>query len=186
MNNYQITISSVLDDHSNNIEAVSKGLNKVSVLFRGVVYDYPKLPVEARFAFARSLQPYMNIYHQLEEKYGAMEAEERLCWCLYGSFDSQPDISSTGSNVEISSHCTSCQYEKPFCHRVLPYLTKRQQECFLLMRKGLTDKEVAEILHISFLTVIKHMNNAVERVRNILNEPVTRQYILNDLANAGI
>jgi len=186
MNNYQIALSSVLDDHSDSIEAVSKGLNKVSVFYRGVVYDYDKLPLEARFAFARSFQPHISVYRSLEAKFGALEAEERLCWCLYGSFDSHPDISSNKANIEVSSHCLVCQYEKPFCHRILPYLTHRQQECFLLMRKGLTDKEVANELDISFLTVIKHMNNAVERIRMILGKPVTRQYILNDLVNAGI
>jgi len=187
MNNFQKTLCSVLEQQSESLEFISTGLNKLKIIYKGVVYEsYSELPKTARFAIARSIQPYAAVYTKLRESYGVIEAEERLCWCLFGSFDAYADIFDGQAHVEIASHCESCQYEKPFCNRVLSHLTQRQQECFLLMKKGMTDKEVANVLGISYLTVIKHMNNAVERIREISGSNITRQYIINQLNLAGL
>lgn len=187
MNNFQKTLCSVLEQQSESLEFISTGLNKLKCIYKGVVYEsYSDLPKTARFAIARSIQPYAAVYTQLRQSFGVIEAEERLCWCLFGSFDSSADISEGRAHYEIASHCEKCQYEKPFCNRVLSHLTQRQQECFLLMKKGMTDKEVANVLGISYLTVIKHMNNAVERVREISGSNITRQYIINQLNLAGL
>ena len=155
----------------------------------GQVYDsYIDLPLEARFAVARILTNFKTEYKLLRNVYSADEAEERMAWCLFGSFDSKADINvATGRyNYELSSHCDKCQYKKAFCRRVMPNLTKREQECFILMRKGLTDKEIANKLGISWLTVNKHFSNAINRLRDITEHNFTRQYIINELAAAGI
>lgn len=189
MNSFQKALSSVLEQNSEGLELISKGQNKVRTIFKGVVFEnYPDLPKEARFAIARCIQPYLPAYTMLRKSYDVLEAEERLCWCLFGAFDGSVDIQlhKGKANVELSSHCTKCQYEKPFCNRVLPGLTPRQQECILLLRKGFTDKEVALALNISYLTVIKHIDNAVKNFRDITGKNVTRQYILSQLVNAGI
>lgn len=187
MNNFQKALCSVLDPESDGIEFISKGLNRVTCLYKGHVYDqYADLPKTARFAIARAIQPYSDVYTELREQYSVLEAEERLVWCLFGSFDGSADISNGIANYELSGHCTRCQYAKPFCHRVLNHLTARQQECFILMRRGLTDKEVACQLGISPLTVIKHMTNAVERIRDYTGLNISRQYIINQLTIAGL
>lgn len=189
MNQFQTALTSVLEHNSESLELVSKGVNKLRAIYKGVVYEnYSDLPTSARFAIARCIQPYCDVYTSLREKYGVLEAEERLCWCLFGSFDGAADIdcSRSRSHSEISSHCNKCQYSKPFCNRVLDGLTPRQQECILLMRSGLTDKEVARKLGISYLTVIKHIDNAVHRFRDMTDKPITRQYIVSQLNLAGI
>lgn len=189
MNQFQEVLSSVLEHNSENLELVSKGVNKLRAIYKGVAYEnYSDLPKSARFAIARSIQPYVGVYTTLREKYSEIEAEERLCWCLFGSFDntSDIDVSRGRAKVELSSHCAVCQYSKPFCNRVLPGLTPRQQECFMLCRKGLTDKEVAMRLGISYTTVVKHVDNAVQRFRDITGKPITRQYIISQLNLAGL
>lgn len=189
MNPFQKTLSSVLEQNSESLELISKGKNKVRAIFKGVVFEnYSDLPKEARFAIARCIQPHLSAYTMLRKTYDVLEAEERLCWCLFGSFDGSIDVQlhNNKANVELSSHCTKCQYEKPFCNRVLPGLTPRQQECILLLRKGLTDKEVAQVLNISYLTVIKHIDNAVRNFRDMTGKNVTRQYIVSQLNIAGI
>lgn len=189
MNHFQMALTEALEQQSESLELISKGVNKLWAIYKGKVYEnYAELPKTARFAIARCIQPYAGVYTQLREKYGVLEAEERLCWCLFGSLDGSSDIDvhRGKASVEISSHCKQCQYEKPFCNRVLPGLTTRQQECILLMRSGLTDKEVAMKLGISYLTVIKHINNAVERFRDMTGKPVTRQYIISQLNIAGV
>jgi len=129
-----------------------------------------------RFALARCLQPYIKTYDELAKLYGPLEAEERLCWCLFGSLDGSVDVnvSKNSANIEVSSHCSVCQYKKPFCHRVLPGLTPRQQECIKLMRQGKTDKEIAGCLGISVNTVVNHMTNAVAHIREIQGSNITR------------
>lgn len=189
MNQFQLALTEALEQQSESLELISKGVNKLWAIYKGKVYEnYADLPKSARFAIARCIQQYAGVYTSLRKKYGVIEAEERLCWCLFGSFDGATDIDvSIGrASVELSSHCTSCQYEKPFCHKVLKGLTPRQQECILLMRSGLTDKEVARKLGISYLTVIKHIDNAVHRFRDMTDRPITRQYIVSQLNVAGI
>lgn len=163
---------------------------RISLALAGIYTDErcADLPKSARFAIARCIQPFSGVYTSLREKYGVLEAEERLCWCLFGSLDGSTDIDVLRgkASIEISSHCSACQYEKPFCNRVLEGLTSRQQECIMLMRSGLTDKEVARELGISYLTVIKHINNAVERFRDMTGKPITRQYIISQLNIAGL
>lgn len=189
MNKFQSALALALEQQSESLELISRGVNKLRAIYKGKVYEnYADLPKSARFAIARVIQPYVHVYNKLREKYGVLEAEERLCWCLFGSFDGACDIDVARGrcSVELSSHCEKCQYEKPFCNRVLPGLTPRQQQCIILMRTGLTDKEVALKLGISYLTVIKHINNAVERFRDMTGKPITRQYIISQLNLAGI
>lgn len=190
MNQFQKALNIALEAHSGGLEFISKGINRVSPIFRGVVYEnYSDLPKEARFAVARVLSRYSIVYTSLRQKYDSVEAEERMAWCFFGSFDGNIDIDINqprSAKIEISSHCPKCQYEKPFCCKTLANLTPRQQECFILMQSGLSDKEVAQALHISVLTVIKHMNNAVERFRDVTGRRVTRQYIISQLQIAGV
>jgi hypothetical protein len=152
MNQFQSALTEALEQESEKLELISKGLNKLWAIYMGKVYEnYAELPKTARFAIARCMQPYSEVYSLLRKKYGVLEAEERICWCLFGSINgtSDIDVARGRASYEISSHCSQCQYEKPFCHRVLDGLTSRQQECILLMRSGLTDKEVARKLGIS-------------------------------------
>lgn len=189
MNQFQEVLSSVLEQQSEKLELVSKGTNKLRAFYQGVVYEnYSDLPKSARFAIARTIQPYLGVYTSLRKKYSVLEAEERLCWCLFGSFDGSVDIDvyRGKSKAELSAHCSVCQYEKPFCNRVLPGLTPRQQECIMLCKKGMTDKEVALKLGISYTTVVKHIDNAVQRFRDITGRPVTRQFIITQLNLAGL
>lgn len=189
MNTFLAALNQTLEHDSPGLELISKGPNKLRAIFHGEVFeDYKDLPNEARFAIARVVQPYINIYDSLARKYGAIEAEERLAWCLFGSFDGAVDIyvNKNRANMEVSSHCQSCQYGKPFCNRVVPGLTPRQQECIQLMRQGKTDKEIAYCLGISVNTVINHMTNAVARIRELHGSNVTRTYIINELTLAGV
>lgn len=189
MNSFQQALSLALAADSEQLEIVAREQNKVTAIYNGVIYaDYSELPKKARFAIAKSIAPYLCEYDALARQYGAIEAEERMVWCLFGSLDSAVDIDvSTGhAHVEVSSHCCSCQYAHPFCRRMLPHLTHRQQECFILMRQGKTDKEIAQMLGISYYTVIRHINNAVSLVRDVTNSNVTRQYIVKQLMEAGI
>lgn len=189
MNTFLEALNHTLGHDSPGLELISKGLNKLRGTFRGLVYEnYSDLPSEARFALARCLQPYNSTYDSLARKFGPLEAEERLCWCLFGNLDGAVDVNveKNTANIEVSSHCTVCQYGKPFCHRVLPGLTQRQQECIQLMRLGKTDKEVAQSLGISVHTVINHMTNAVGRIRDIKGSNVTRSFIINELTLAGV
>ena len=189
MNTFLEALNQTLEHDSPGLELMSKGPNKLRSTFRGVVYEnYSDLPAEARFALARCLQPFIKTYNDLALTYGPLEAEERLCWCLFGNFDGSVDVNvdKNIANIEVSSHCSVCQYGKPFCHRVLPGLTPRQQECIQLMRMGKTDKEVAQCLNISVNTVINHMTNAVARIRELHGSNVTRTYIINELTLAGV
>jgi predicted DNA-binding protein (UPF0251 family) len=190
MNQFQKALTVALEVHSGGLEFISKGINRVRPIFRGKVYEnYVDLPREARFAVARVLSSYPDVYNSLREKYDVLETEERMAWCFFGAFDGNIDIlvdSPRKARIEIASHCQKCQYEKPFCCKTIANLTPRQQECFILMREGLTDKEVAMKLGISSCTVIKHMNNAVERFRDITGRRVTRQYIISQLQTAGL
>jgi hypothetical protein len=189
MNSFQEALSPALSADSESLEIIGREKNKVTAIYNGIVYhNYSELPRRARFSIARALSPLLREYTYFEKKYGSLEAEERMVWCLFGSMDCKPDfnISKGKYNIEVSSHCTFCQYIKPFCKRVLPNLTPRQQECYTLMRRGMTDKEIANNLGISYYTVLRHMNNAVERVRDSTGINATRQTIINDLNYAGI
>lgn len=189
MNSFQQALSLALAADSEQLEIVAREQNKVTAIYNGVIYsDYSELPKKARFALAKSISPYLREYDELARRYGALDAEERMVWCLFGSLDSAVDIdvSSGNAHVEVSSHCSSCQYEHPFCRRMLPHLTHRQQECFMLMRQGKTDKEIAQTLGISYYTVIRHINNAVSIIRDLTNTNITRQYIVTQLMEAGI
>lgn len=189
MNSFQKKINSVLDTGSDDLELISRGQNKLRAIYRGHVFEeYTSLPHEVRYALNEAIEPYSKIYSQLREKYSHDEAEERIIWCLFGSLDTSIDINvETGdASVEVSSHCRACQYSKPFCRRTLANLTRREQEIFLLMRQGLTDKEIGNKLSISHFTVIKHIDNAVQKFREVTGTPVTKQYIITKLMEAGV
>lgn len=189
MNKYLEALDQALDDQGESLELISKGVNQLRAIYRGKVYDdYFDLPISARHAVAEAIAPYSDEYRSLAGQFGPDQAELRIAWCLFGSLDKEVDIdvASEHSSIEVSSHCHHCQYAQPFCHRQLPYLTRRQQQCFLLMRQGLTDKEIASTLHVAPATVIKHMSNAVAKVREITGNNVTRQYIIAQLYEAGI
>lgn len=188
MNNFHLMLDSVLDSSSQQLELFSSSRNKLSAIYNGVVYPtYFELPLEARFAIARATAQYYVAYNMIREQYSADEAEERIAWCLFGSLDSQADINvKTGAvAVELSAHCQKCQYAKPFCSQILPYLSRREQQAFLLMRKGLSDKEVASKMSITLRTLHKHTSNALQRLTDVAGQPINRQYIISKLMEAG-
>lgn len=43
-------------------------------------------------------------------------------------------------------------------------LTSREQEVVCLVSKGLSDKDVANLLHISFTTLRTHLNNSMRKI----------------------
>lgn len=189
MNTFQNVLAEVLKETGDGLEIIAVAKNQVNYIYRGTVYNsFSSIPPTAQFAIMRNLSNYRKVYTDLARKVGHEEAINRMCWCLFGSADNAVDIDvSTGrSKIEVASHCINCQYEKPFCCKVLAPLTKREQQCFLLMRTGMTDKEIARKLNLSYLTVIKHMNNAVAKFRDMTDQNITRSYILTKLQEAGI
>ena len=189
MNKIQEALEQALDDRGESLELISKGRNQLKAIYRGHVYeDYFDLPATARHAVAEAISPFTREYSELAALYGADQAELRVAWCLFGSIDRDVDIdvATEHCSIEVSSHCRSCQYGHPFCRRILPHLTSREQECFLMMRSGLTDKEIASDMHIAPATVVKHFSNAVTRFRELTGRPVNRQYIITRLFEAGI
>jgi len=129
-----------------------------------------------------------NAYDFLREKFNDNEAVERLCWCFFGGFDSAPDINTQTGDVEteVPVQCISCQYDRPFCRKVFMPLTKREQQIFLLAREGLTDKEIAQKLDISYNTIATHFQNALEKVRGNVGRDVTRAFVIKELTKAGL
>ena len=189
MNKIQEALELALDDRGESLELISKGQNQLKAIYRGRLYeDYFDLPATARHAVAEAITPFINEYNELAALYGADQAELRVAWCLFGSIDRDVDIDVAAErcSIEVSSHCRRCQYAHPFCRRILPHLTRREQECFLMMRSGLTDKEIASGLNVAPATVMKHFSNAVTRFREITGRPVNRQYIITRLFEAGI
>lgn len=187
MNKIHEAINLALSEEKDSLELISKGVNKLSAIYRGKFYeDYFDLPVSGRRAVASALIPYAKVYSALAMEFGYREAEVRLAWCLFGSVDSSADIVAGKANYELSSHCTKCQYGRPFCTRLLPYLTRREQQCFLLMRQGLTDKEIAARMQLAPTTVTKHFSNAIAKLRDMTGKQVTRQYVINQMFLAGV
>lgn len=189
MNKFQNVLAQVLEQSGTGVEIVASGKNSVSFFYQGNVYgSFMGVPSKAQFAILRSLTEYRATYTELLSRYDHEETIQRMCWCLFGSMDSTVDIDcSTGrSSIEVSSHCSRCQYTKPFCHRVLEPLTVREQQCFSLMRLGKTDKEIAESLNVSYNTVVSHFQNAVGKYRDVTGERVTRAFILTKLQEAGV
>ncbi|MEG1899430.1 MAG: helix-turn-helix transcriptional regulator [Bacteroidales bacterium] len=189
MNSFQHALSSVMEEQSNGLEIVAVSKNKVSVIYKNKIYqNYNELPLPARYSIAKAITKYSPAYNMLRKSYSVLEAEERMCWCLFGSFDSTVDINifPTKANIEISTHCAKCQYEKPFCYRELKPLTHREQQCFILMRSGYTDKEIAAKLGIAYTTVVKHVYQAVSKFSDKVGRQVTRAYILTALQEAGV
>lgn len=189
MNKFQNVLAKVLEQSGNGIEIVAAEQNRVHFIYQGRVYNQlSDLPQTAQFAVIRSLTEYRRVYNELQSIYGQEETIQRMCWCLFGSMDSSVDINvATGrSKVEVSTHCRSCQYSKPFCCQVVKPLTLREQQCFSLMRLGKTDKEIALLLNVSYSTVVKHFTNGVEKFRELSGERVTRAFVLTILQEAGI
>lgn len=189
MNVYQHSLTLALEEGGEFLELVSVGQNRLKAFYNGQLYNsYLDLPMKARYAVVQSFRPFLREFDELAVRYGAEEAEQRMAWCLYGSIDRDIDINVMTNEhwYEMSSHCRRCQYEKPFCRQVLPHLSRRQQQCFLMMRNGLTDKEIAEIVGISPATVSKHFALALDKLRQLLGRPVTRQYVVSQLFEAGV
>ncbi len=189
MKTIQSALASVLQQESTGLEIVASAKNRVNFIFQGQMHtSFFTLPKTAQFAVIKNLREYGEAYSLLASQYGHEETIQRMCWCLYGSVDADIDIdvASGRSNVEIASHCASCQYSKCFCKQLLAPFTKREQECLMYMREGFTDKEIAAALNISATTVITHFTNAVAKVRAITGKNVTRAYLLTRLQEAGV
>lgn len=199
MENFLTTIQSLLNESGDTIEIVDAGRPyKIQIINKGKIYNGLSDPQLPQDVFSRIHKVILNdpclceIYVRLYHVYGVLEAEERICWCMFGGFDSKPDIiisdvaSEDTINVEIRPACAKCPYGKPFCMRFVIPLTDREQQCFILMRIGLTDKEIANRLNISYNTIASHFQNALEKVRELVGRPVTRAFVIDLLTKAGI
>lgn len=199
MENFLNTIQTLLNDSGDTIEIVDAGQPyKIKIINKGKIYNGLSDPVLPTNVYTIIHNVILNnpclcgIYVHLYNEYGSIEAEERICWCMFGGFDSKPDIiirdvaSEDTFNLEIRPACAKCPYGKPFCKRFVIPLTDREQQCFVLMRIGLTDKEIANRLGISYNTIASHVQNALEKVRRLVGRPVTRAFVVDLLTKAGI
>lgn len=189
---FRDVISKVICSQGFDLEIIATSKNRCSYIYKGAVYqDYVELPEAVKKRLYDILDD--NIFTRealwkLVRIYGKIEAVERICWCLFGSFDSEPDLNldTLSSQPEISRHCISCQYDKPFCCRCYEPLTRQEQTCFLLYRKGLSDKEIATMLCLSYHTIANHFRNALAKMHDLYGTDVNRAFVVNKLTNAGL
>lgn len=64
---------------------------------------------------------------------------------------------------ELAHHKVAVPYRTDGDENFLITLSPRQQECALLMAEGLTSKEIAKILHLSYRTVEEYINILKEK-----------------------
>lgn len=90
--------------------------------------------------------------------------------CNFGGFDNEPDISPTGE-IGYTEYWDcgkrgTCSKEGKLCNSIKVvngFITKRQIDILKLIRKGYTNKEIADELFISEDTVSSHCQNIEEK-----------------------
>ena len=192
-NTFLHTLQEIIKADGFQLEIVAKEeINHCEFIYQGETFrsfeELPEIMKQYLSGLFNSKKELCGAYDFLREKYSDSEAVERLCWCFFGGFDSKPDINTQTGDVqtEVPVQCMSCQYGRPFCKRVFMPLTKREQQIFLLAREGLTDKEIAQKLDISYNTIATHFQNALEKVRGSVGRDVTRAFVIKELTKAGL
>ena len=184
MNSLQTLFNRVHLEHEV-IEITAKEPDGILILFDGKAYTgFDQLPDDVQISIEKVLAKYPQAFAVLlNDGYAGTEAVNRLLRCLFGGFDSSPDIDlKTGEvNVEYPSHCTECLYSRQFCKRNIGELSRIETEVAISISQGKTDKEIANAKGRAENTVRNQRKNIEKKLRRITgllaNTAVITNYI---------
>ena len=66
------------------------------------------------------------------------------------------------------------------------YLTTKQAECASLLSKGLTSKQIAKVMNISFRTVERNVLDIRQKIQNKIDSPLTKDRLIQILRHSNI
>lgn len=142
-----------------------------------------------------------HIYQQVAEKYpvklselmnmnlpGKREMVKQALLCNYGNFDNKPDLIAGELQKAEFVRCSkrgSCKHEGKLCENLITdtgeRLTPKEVKYLELTAKGLLDKEIAQHLNISPLTVATHNRNTRRKTGCAHKSDLTRFAIQKQL-----
>jgi len=188
MNSLQTLFNRVHTEHTV-IEITATEPDGILILFDGSTYNsYEELPHDAQISIEKVLVKYPNAFAIVQQAgYSGVEAINRILRCLFGSFDSMPDIDCTKgeSNIEYPSYCTKCEYAHQFCIRKIGELSKGETEVALSIASGKTDKEIANAKGRSENTVRNQRKSIERKLRFITGKLVNSAVITNYIHQYG-
>lgn len=140
--------------------------DKVYIIHGGRISDLVSIPDQLRQflqGFIKDeIQDVLRIMNVQESKY-----LEKFLQCRYGKFDFVPDFTDNNeTNPEYYPDCPE-RHNCPGCGIVCLRkwdLTKREIEIARLTTEDLADKQIADKLNVSYLTVRKHQKNIQEKL----------------------
>src|SRR6185312_605766 len=86
-------------------------------------------------------------------------------------------------SIEVVNQLMNSYTDKTISSNPVDSLTKREKEILALIAQGLTDKEIADIVFLSSLTVITHRKNILSKLGLKNKVEITRFAMENNLIN---
>lgn len=86
-------------------------------------------------------------------------------------------------SVEVVNQLMNSYNDRTISSNPIDSLTKREKEILVLIAQGLTDKEIADTVFLSPLTIITHRKNILSKLGLKNKVEITRFAIENNLAN---
>ena len=145
----EFEVATVLEDMSRITERMIVHAPDLLVLDPQVV-DYSK-----RMTFRSSLQDIQVPVVALVRTYCNPD--------LYKHFDAVIDIQENKTSIEEKLRNLICNSENHVDNQEVYELSEREIEVLIALAKGMTNKEIATLLHISVHTVISHRKNIIRK-----------------------
>jgi DNA-binding NarL/FixJ family response regulator len=86
-------------------------------------------------------------------------------------------------SIEVVNQLMNSYTDRTISSNPVDSLTKREKEILVLIAQGLTDKEIADIVFLSSLTVITHRKNILSKLGLKNKVEITRFAMENNLMN---
>ncbi len=158
----------LLDNSTEFFTTIIDSKQRAKVSHRGKVFNFTDAP-QCRIDILN--KKYSELSEKQQIAYEVLSVKnkctplEQMTICLFGAINSEPDINTKGNlsepeYVPCINRC-KCEFEGIGCHNIMIsegiFLSKAETEVFKLV--AFPDKEIADKLFISILTVQKHFTN---------------------------
>lgn len=149
----------------NNVEFFAHG-NDTYAMFDGKMAMIKEWPESLLQAIERDMELHPDAIEALVDAdiVGRLEMIEQYIKCRFSALDNEPDVVDGKLQDPEYVECLlrgSCPYEGRLCNLLKAFgtLTNREIQVLKLIPEGMLDKEIADILDISPLTVGVYMKN---------------------------
>lgn len=164
----------LLDGSTEFFTVIEDNKQHAMVSTNGHIYDFEHAPVKNINILSNK---YNSLTEKLKDMYELLSQKnknhplEQMTMCLYGALNTEPDIDLEGNLSEPEYvpciYRGKCSFEGIGCKSIMVqegiFLSKAETEVFKLV--NLPDKEIADKLFLSVLTVQKHFKNIREKTQ---------------------